>query len=151
MIEGKNELSGEDAFKLYDTYGFPIELTKEICLDSNVNVDIAKFEECLNKQKELARASRKNIESFNKQSKDLLEFDKPSEYTYSSEKITSKVIGLFNNGVKVDQIDDEGDVVFETQLKKIPDLMLELQNGKIDVKDLKYRFDFNKDECQYSV
>ena len=66
MIEGKNELSGEDAFKLYDTYGFPIELTKEICLDSNVNVDIAKFEECLNKQKELARASRKNIESFNK-------------------------------------------------------------------------------------
>ena len=114
MIEGKNELSGEDAFKLYDTYGFPIELTKEICLDSNVNVDIAKFEECLNKQKELARASRKNIESFNKQSKDLLEFDKPSEYTYSSEKITSKVIGLFKNGVKVDQIDDEGDVVFET-------------------------------------
>ena len=114
MIKGKTELSGADAFKLYDTYGFPIELTREICEDNNVKVDMEEFEVCLNKQKELARASRKNIESFNKQSKDLLEFNLPSSYTYSIETIESKAIGLFKDGVKVEEITDEGDVVFET-------------------------------------
>ena len=113
MIEGKNSLSGDDAFKLYDTYGFPIELTKEICADSNVTVDEDGFKVALNHQKELARASRKNIESFNKQSKDLLEFTEPSEYTYDDSDISATVIGVFKDGVKVDSIDDEGDIVFD--------------------------------------
>ena len=113
MIEGKTSLSGEDAFKLYDTYGFPIELTLEICKDNNVSVDVEVFNQCLNKQKEIARASRKNIESFNKQSKDLLDFNLPSEFTYDFDDLESKVIGLFKDGVKVDSIDDEGDVIFD--------------------------------------
>ena len=113
MIKGKKVLSGEDAFKLYDTYGFPIELTKEICSDNKVSVDLDKFEECLKHQKELARSSRKNIESFNKQSKDLLEFKEESIYNYGSNDVKSKVIGLFKDGVKVDEISDEGDVVFK--------------------------------------
>ncbi len=113
MIEGKKVLSGEDAFKLYDTYGFPIELTKEICADKGVSVDLDKFEECLQHQKELARASRKNVESFNKQSKDLLDFKNESLYNYESKDIKSKVIGLFKDGIKVDEISDEGEVVFD--------------------------------------
>ena len=113
MIKGKTELSGEDAFKLYDTYGFPLELTMEICGDNSVNVDTEGFNVCLQKQKELARSSRKNVESFNKQSKDLLEFNLPSEYTYSIDTINSKVIGLFKDGVKVEELSDEGDVVFD--------------------------------------
>lgn len=113
MIEGKKELSGEDAFKLYDTYGFPIELTVEICADNGVEVDIKKFKECLEKQKELARNSRKNIESFNKQSKDLLDFDKESEFVYQVEDLNAKVIGLFKDGVAVESLSDEGDVVFD--------------------------------------
>ena len=113
MIEGKKELSGEDAFKLYDTYGFPIELTVEICADNGVEVDIKKFKECLEKQKELARNSRKNIESFNKQSKDLLDFDKESEFIYQVEDLNAKVIGLFKDGVAVESLSDEGDVVFD--------------------------------------
>ena len=113
MIKGKKVLSGEDAFKLYDTYGFPIELTKEICADKGVSVDLDKFEECLQHQKELARASRKNVESFNKQSKDLLDFKTESLYNYESKDIKSKVVGLFKDGVKVDEISDEGEVVFD--------------------------------------
>ena len=113
MIEGKKVLSGEDAFKLYDTYGFPIELTKEICADKGVSVDLDKFEECLQHQKELARSSRKNVESFNKQSKDLLDFKTKSLYNYESKDIKSKVVGLFKDGVKVDEISDEGEVVFD--------------------------------------
>lgn len=113
MIKDKNELSGQDAFKLYDTYGFPLELTIEMCEDNNVKVDKAGFDECLQKQKELARSSRKNIESFNKQSKDLLEFNLPSEYTYSIDSIESKVIGLFKDGEKTECLNDEGDLVFD--------------------------------------
>lgn len=113
MIDNKKELSGEDAFKLYDTYGFPIELTIEICQDSGVSVDLDKFHDCLNKQKELARKSRKNIESFNKQSKDLLDFNLKSEFTYDYSDLNSKVIALFKDGVKVESIEDEGDVIFD--------------------------------------
>ncbi|MFA6755101.1 MAG: alanine--tRNA ligase [Bacilli bacterium] len=113
LIKGKKELSGEDAFKLYDTYGFPIELTTEICSDKNVNVDINGFNKCLEKQKELARNSRKNLESFNKQSKDLMDFKIESIYTYSSDTIEGKVIGLFKEGKKVDSISDNGEVAFD--------------------------------------
>ena len=113
FIENKKELSGEEAFKLYDTFGFPIELTKEMCEDAGVTVDMDGFKECLNKQKELARASRKNIESFNKQSKDLLDFKEHSEYTYSDDTVEGKVIGIFKDGIKVDSIEDEGEVAFD--------------------------------------
>ena len=107
------ELSGEDAFKLYDTYGFPIELTSELCADKGIEVNLDDFYKCLEHQKELARSSRKNIESFNIQSKDLLDFKDDSIYTYDSKTISSKVIGLFKDGLKVDEISDDGEIVFE--------------------------------------
>ena len=113
LIEGKKELSGKDAFKLYDTYGFPIELTEEMCADKGVTVDVEGFKAALEEQKELARNSRKVIESFNKQSKDLLEFNEKSEFSYELKDIDSKVVGLFKDGVKVESIEDEGDVVFD--------------------------------------
>src|SRR5574344_727842 len=109
MIENSKVLSGEDAFKLYDTYGFPIELTAEIRADKGVNVNLDDFANCLEHQKEIARSSRKNLESFNIQSKDLLEFMTPSLYTYDSKSISSEVVGLFKDGVKVNEIVDEGE------------------------------------------
>jgi len=56
---GKKEISGTDAFKLYDTYGFPVELTAEIAADRGFSVDLAGFEKKMEKQKEKARASQK--------------------------------------------------------------------------------------------
>ena len=114
FIKDKTVLSGEEAFRLYDTFGFPIELTIEICADKNVSVDIEGFKVCLNKQKEQARNARKNIESFNKQSKDLLEFKENSFYTYDDLPVEAKIIGLFKDGVKVEELEDEGDVIFDT-------------------------------------
>lgn len=52
-------LSGEDAFKLYDTYGFPIDLTKEILSEKGYSVDEAGFETAMQKQKESGRKARK--------------------------------------------------------------------------------------------
>ncbi|MGB4984800.1 MAG: alanine--tRNA ligase [Erysipelotrichaceae bacterium] len=111
--EGKL-LSGEKAFKLYDTYGFPFELTKEIALEKGFDIDEEGFKNEMNMQKERARNSRENIESFNSQSKDLLDFELPSEYVgYTSLQTTGKVIGLFVNGEKVDQIEEKGEVIFD--------------------------------------
>ena len=52
-------LSGEDAFRLYDTYGFPIDLTRDILAEKGMTVDEETFKKCMNEQRELARSSRK--------------------------------------------------------------------------------------------
>jgi alanyl-tRNA synthetase len=67
-------LSGEDAFRLADTYGFPYELTKEITEDAGKKVDEDSYTKLLNDSKELARKSRGDRQSFGLQSKDLIAF-----------------------------------------------------------------------------
>ena len=52
-------LSGDEAFKLYDTYGFPLELTQDILLSRGVEVDVAEFEKLMQNQREMARGARK--------------------------------------------------------------------------------------------
>ena len=111
MIIGKKELSGIDAFKLYDTFGFPIDLTIEICAEKGVKVDRDGFEKEMEKQKERARQARSNAQSMHKQSKDLLEFVAPSEFTYEPEPLIAVVIGCFKDGVRVKEISDEGEII----------------------------------------
>lgn len=57
--QNKNVLSGEDTFKLYDTYGFPIDLTNEILEEKNITIDEEGFSKCMNEQREKARKARK--------------------------------------------------------------------------------------------
>lgn len=59
--EGQNKLSGEVTFKLYDTYGFPYELTEEICEENGVSVSKEEFEAKMEEQKEKARSAREVI------------------------------------------------------------------------------------------
>ena len=59
MKEPKTQLSGEDAFRLYDTYGFPLDLTKEILEEKNLTIDEDGFQAAMKEQKEKARAARK--------------------------------------------------------------------------------------------
>ncbi|MBQ4045348.1 MAG: alanine--tRNA ligase, partial [Lachnospiraceae bacterium] len=56
---GTKVLNGQDAFKLYDTYGFPIDLTKEILEEKGLSVDEEGFEACMQEQRETARKARK--------------------------------------------------------------------------------------------
>ena len=86
-IANSKVLSGESMFKLYDTYGFPKELTMEICEESGVKVDLEVFEKLMKEQKDRARAARSDAQSMNKQSKDLMDCTVKSEFTYGSTPI----------------------------------------------------------------
>lgn len=59
MIEGADKLSGEDAFKLHDTYGFPIDLTQLMARENGISVDVAGFDQLMTEQKQRARAAGK--------------------------------------------------------------------------------------------
>ena len=113
IVKEEGKLSGKEMFKLYDTFGFPKELTMEICDELKVPYDLEGFNQEMALQKERARASRGDLQSMNKQSKDLMEFDVPSTFTYGFKPIKAKVVGLFVDGNRVDEIDDKGEVVFD--------------------------------------
>ena len=108
------EISGKDAFKLYDTYGFPFELTLEIAEESNLTINEEEFKEELKIQQERSRASRDNNESMASQKPDLMAFVEPSTFVYDLTSVQGKVIGLFKDGVKTDEITDKGEVIFDT-------------------------------------
>lgn len=59
---GKTELDGEHAFKLYDTYGFPVEVTQEIVEEHGMTVDMDGYTDNMNRQKEMARAGQRNTD-----------------------------------------------------------------------------------------
>ena len=108
------KLSGEVVFKLYDTYGFPFELTQEIAQESGVEVVREEFDTEMNKQKERARAARNTKESFGEQNETLMKFTKESTFVgYDEWTCTGKVIGLFKDGQEVDSLDGEGQVILD--------------------------------------
>ena len=111
-IKGKN-LSGAIAFKLYDTFGFPFELTLEIAQEKGINVDQKEFQNLMNQQKERARNAQENVQSMARQSKDLLDFNLKSEFIYEPTPISAKIIALFKDGLKVNELDETGLVVFD--------------------------------------
>ena len=107
-------ISGETAFKMYDTYGFPYELTLEMAEENGFTVDEAGFKAEMEKQRERARNAREDAESMSSQAIDLMNFEEKSTFIgYTDESAEATVIGLFVNGVKTDCISDEGEVVFD--------------------------------------
>ncbi len=112
-IEGKDILPAEDMFKLYDTFGFPKELTIEICEENHVKVDMDGFNKLMAEQKERARKARGDRQSMNKQSIDLMNCTLPSAFLYQSEPVETEIIACFKDGVKVDSISDVGEIMLK--------------------------------------
>lgn len=100
----KDTLNGEDAFKLYDTYGFPLDLTKEILTENNLKVDTEAFDEHMEKQRNLARNARKSDAGWSLESINVDEFNKTEFIGYDNLEVNAKIIGLFDNKEKVNFI-----------------------------------------------
>lgn len=106
--------SGAVAFKLYDTYGFPYELTEEILAEDGYTIDRKQFDKAMESQKERARKARVDMGSMTSQSPDLMNFTTVSSFVgYDRFACDSKVIGLFVDGKKVDVLRGDGEVIFE--------------------------------------
>ena len=103
-IKNTNKIDGKTAFKLYDTYGFPIELTLEYAKDNNVLVDIDGFNEELLIQKERSRSAREKVDSMKSQDEAYLNFNEKSIFVgYDIFETNSKVIKIFDNGIVLDK------------------------------------------------
>ena len=98
---GRSTLSGEDIFKLYDTYGFPTELTAEIAAESGLSVDMEGFEAEMEKQRERARAAQKVEVS----GKVTVHHHQPTLFVgYDEVRHRSTVVGLSADGHIVDTV-----------------------------------------------
>ncbi|MBE6107780.1 MAG: alanine--tRNA ligase, partial [Erysipelotrichaceae bacterium] len=113
LSEAENKvLDGAVMFKLYDTYGFPKELTAEIAEERGFTVDLDGFNAEMQKQRERARAAREDEQSMSSQSADLMDFEEQSDFLgYETHEMKAKVLACFKNGVRVSSIEDEGDII----------------------------------------
>lgn len=97
-------ISGKDAFLLYDTYGFPLELTAEYALEQGYEVDIKGFKLEMDKQKERARNARSEADSMMGQNEEYLSFVLESEFVgYETLEIEAKIIKVFPEGLVLDK------------------------------------------------
>jgi len=106
-------ISGYDAFKLYDTYGFPFELTLEYLEEAGLTTSRSEFDKYMNEAKMLAKSNRKDNANMNIQNEELLNFNLESTFLYDTYELNSKVIGLFDGEKFVNSLDKEGYVVFD--------------------------------------
>jgi len=110
-------LSGEQAFKLYDTYGFPLELTQEIAAEANLQVDLDGFNQHMKHQREMARAARKSETDAGWADDSSLYVDLPdTEFIgYNTLHAKVKVIGIFSGKTSLNVLreGEEGLLVFD--------------------------------------
>ncbi len=107
-----NEINGKDAFKLYDTYGFPIELTEEIAVQAGLKVDMTTFESEMQQQRDRARQARQNSQSMQVQSEVLKNITSASTFVgYDTETAQTTLTHLIYNGEEVSQV-EAGETVY---------------------------------------
>ncbi|HDS1150628.1 TPA: alanine--tRNA ligase [Pluralibacter gergoviae] len=101
-------LDGETAFRLYDTYGFPVDLTADVCRERNIKVDEAGFEAAMEEQRRRAR----DASGFGADYNAMIRVDGASEFKgYDHLELNAKVTALFVDGKAVDAISAGQDAV----------------------------------------
>jgi alanyl-tRNA synthetase len=103
---GQHTIPGEDAFKLYDTHGFPLELTQEVAAEQGINVDMAGFEQAMQRQQERSRASAVFVQGQDEQAlTEVFQRVGPTEFTgYEGITGRGKVVALLADGAEVESI-----------------------------------------------
>ena len=109
LAENSGMISGEEVFKLYDTFGFPIDLTREIAEESHLAIDEETFQLLMTQQKKRAREARANIGGWDSSSKSLLENIPATEFAgYTDCCCEAKIVAIMADGELVDSV-SEGD------------------------------------------
>jgi alanyl-tRNA synthetase len=100
LASGEKLLDGETVFRLYDTFGFPVDLTADICRERGVMIDMAGFEAAMEQQRERARAASKFSMAAG------LEYSggKTQFHGYETLSIAGKVVALYREGAKVEAL-----------------------------------------------
>ncbi|MDW4557564.1 alanine--tRNA ligase [Staphylococcus saprophyticus] len=107
-----HEISGKDAFKLYDTYGFPVELTEEIAAQENLSIDMQTFEEEMQQQRDRARQARQNSQSMQVQSEVLKKITTDSTFVgYDVMDKASVITDIIQNGELVESA-EAGETIY---------------------------------------
>jgi alanyl-tRNA synthetase len=102
------EVSGELAFKLYDTFGFPLDMTIDLAREKNIAVNIKEYEELMEQQRDLAKASS-NFDSLMPSS---ISLDKPTNFIgYDKSKCKSKVLKIFVNQKEQETLESDLDAI----------------------------------------
>ena len=111
LAKGGKTLDGEIIFKLYDTYGFPYDLTADICRERNIELDEAGFEREMEAQRARARAAQ----SFKANAQLPYEGQDTEFKGYSERQTESKVLALYKDGEQVDELNEgeEGAIVID--------------------------------------
>ncbi len=105
--EGRDEISGADAFRLYDTFGFPPDLTREIAAESGLSINDGEFKALMEEQKNRARAARGNISGWTDSSKSILKDLPATEFLgYNADACEAKVLSIIADGEAAEEISE---------------------------------------------
>ena len=111
---GKDTLEGKDIFKLYDTYGFPVELTEELAEDEGFKIDHEGFKAAMKEQQDRARASVVKGGSMGMQNETLANITEPSEFLYEDEAAESRLSVIVADDARHDTVNSgQALLVFE--------------------------------------
>ncbi|CAH8708596.1 alanine--tRNA ligase [Paenibacillus thiaminolyticus] len=103
--EGRTQITGAEAFKLYDTYGFPLDLTEDYAAEHGLTVDHEGFDEAMQAQRERARAARQDGASMKIQGGPLAELTIKSEFVGYNELVTqSNIVAMFAGNEAVEEV-----------------------------------------------
>jgi len=107
LTSGADTISGDEIFKLYDTFGFPIDLTREIAEESNLKIDEETFKKLMQNQKVRAREARANISGWSESSKTLLSNLPATEFTgYTDYRTEAKIIAIICEDESVEEVSE---------------------------------------------
>lgn len=110
QMSGERVLSGDEAFRLYDTFGFPVDLTREILEEKNLSLDEKRFSALMNEQRDRARKARENLGDLGWEEDVLASLKEKTEFVgYRLTTARARIVAIVSDGATVDSLGEGGE------------------------------------------